>query len=142
MCIRDRAELFEAEESGQILLLAGFTASVSAALFHAGVSAVFMAPASMLLGMFVLIGFWGLVQQKSAVTGIQPSPTTNTRFRVITTTLLATVIVIVWAFWAGEVWRYYKDMRADETYYHKHVRDGTLPRFWHHGNFPRDVKSE
>jgi len=139
---RCRAELFEAEDSGQILLLAGFTASVSAALFHAGVSAVFMAPASMLVGMFVLIGFWGLVQPKSSVTGIQPPSTINSGFRVITTALLATVIVIAWAFWAGEVWRYYKDMRADETYYHEHVREGTLPRFWRHGNFPRDVNPE
>ena len=45
----------------KLLMLAALTASVSAALFHAGVSAVFMAPGSMLVGLFVLIAFWTLI---------------------------------------------------------------------------------
>jgi len=136
---RRRAQLFEAEDSGQLLLLAGFTASVSAALFHAGVSAVFMAPGSMLVGMFVLIAFWALIQPTPVVPGSRPQPSSISKPRMVIAVLVATAILLVWALWANQVWQYYKDMRADEPYYYDHESEGRLPRFWFHGNFPREV---
>jgi hypothetical protein len=134
---RRRTELFESGDSTQLLLLAGFTASVSAALFHAGVSAVFMAPGSMLVGLFVLIGFWALILP-SGLGAKAPLRAFNHRRRLAFAGLLSIVFVIFWAFWMTEVWRYYQDMRADEIYYLKHESEGTLPRFWFHGNYPRD----
>jgi len=134
---RRKAELFESGDSNQLLLLAGFTASVSAALFHAGVSAVFMAPGSMLVGLFVLIGFWALILPTGM--GAEASvQAVNPRRRLVFAGLLSTVFMILWALWMSEVWQYYQDMRADETYYFEHESEGTLPRFWFHGNFPRD----
>jgi O-antigen ligase len=134
---RRRAELLESGDSNQLLLLAGFTASVSAALFHAGVSAVFMAPGSMLVGLFVLIGFWALILP--AGMGAEASlQAVNLRRRLVFAGLLSTVFVILWALWMSEVWQYYQDMRTDETYYFEHESGGMLPRFWFHGNFPRD----
>ena len=50
--VQRRKVLREKSAEGS-LVLAGFTASVTAALVHAGVSAVFMAPGSMLVGFFV-----------------------------------------------------------------------------------------
>ncbi|OZC37949.1 hypothetical protein B9Q17_15515 [Marinobacter vinifirmus] len=134
---RRRAELFESGDSNQLLLLAGFTASVSAALFHAGVSAVFMAPGSMLVGLFVLIGFWALILP--AGDSLQEARSTaNPRRRMIVAGLLSAAFLILWALWMNEVWQYYQDMRADEAYYYEHESEGTLPRFWFHGNYPRD----
>ena len=133
---RRRAELLESGDSNQLLLLAGFTASVSAALFHAGVSAVFMAPGSMLVGLFVLIGFWALILPAGDFSQ-EARPASNSRRRLIVVGLLSTAFLILWALWMNEVWQYYQDMRADEAYYYEHESEGTLPRFWFHGNFPR-----
>jgi len=135
-----RAELLECGDSEPVLLLAGFTASVSAALFHAGVSAVFMAPGSMLVGMFVLIAFWALIQPESIVVAGQSPSSPIPKSRIVIAVLVATAIAILWTLWANEVWQYYKDMRADESYYYEHESEGTLPRFWFHGNFPREVQ--
>jgi O-antigen ligase len=52
-----RTEVRTGHNSQLALPLAAFTASVSAALLHAGVSAVFMAPGSMLVGFLVLSVF-------------------------------------------------------------------------------------
>jgi O-antigen ligase len=137
---RRRAELFETEDPEQLLLLAGFTASVSAALFHAGMSAVFMAPGSMLVGMFVLIGFWAMIEPAPVMATGRRRSKPNPKARIVIGALVAAAIALVWALWANEVWQYYKDMRADEPYYFEHESEGTLPRFWFHGNFPRDVQ--
>jgi O-antigen ligase len=134
---RRRAELLDSDDSNQLLLLAGFTASVSAALFHAGVSAVFMAPGSMLVGLFVLIGFWALILPGGDFSKVE-RPLLNPGRRVLIGGLVSMVFLIFWALWMGEVWRYYQDMRADEPYYLEHESEGTLPRFWFHGNFPRN----
>jgi len=133
-----RTELMARNDSRQLLLLAGFTASVSAALFHAGVSAVFMAPGSMLVGLFVLIGFWALIQPTATSQNLRPVPERQSRFRFFAAMALVAALISLWALWAREVWHYYQDMRADERHYQEHVREGTQPRFWLHGNFPRD----
>ena len=133
-----RAELLQSGNSEHLLLLAGFTASVSAALFHAGVSAVFMAPGSMLVGLFVLIGFWALVLPiGNAQNEIKPV-TKSAGSRMIVAGIVAAALIVFWALWLGEVWRYYQDMRLDEPYYFEHESEGMLPRFWFHGNYPRD----
>lgn len=131
-----RNSLLVVGDEQSLLLLAGFTASVSGALFHAGISAIFIAPGSMLVGLFVLIGFWSLIQPQFAepemAVGHKPSPT-----YVIVSVLIGIFVVAMWLCWAREVVVYYEDMRTDEPYYQQHGFGGTYPRFWFHGNFPR-----
>lgn len=121
----------------EALMLAGFTASVSAALFHAGVSAVFMAPGSMLVGLFVLIGFWSLITSGEGRNPDWASTYNATRKQRGLGFVLASITLVVWIAWFSEVQEYYDDMRADELNYHQQIGEGILPRFWFHGNFPR-----
>jgi hypothetical protein len=118
------------------LLLTGFVASVSAALFHAGVSAVFMAPGSMLVGLFVLIAFFGLIGAPFGQVSVSNSAISSIRRRSIVLALTATISV-AWLAWMGEVLHYHRAMAEDKVYYQEHSPDGTMPRFWLHGNFPR-----
>ncbi|WP_273204779.1 O-antigen ligase family protein [Marinobacter subterrani] len=133
---RKRAAIRSEGGADSGLLLAGFTASVSAALFHAGVSAVFMAPGSMLVGLFVFICFFGLIQ--TPVSNISPSGkmVCGTRRRGMVLVLVG-VLSVTWLAWAREVWQYHQAMIEDQIYYQEHALGGTLPRFWFHGNFPR-----
>jgi hypothetical protein len=133
---RRTALLAEGNVEG-ILMLAGVTASVIAAFIHAGASAVFIAPGSMLVGLFVLAGFWALifsplfsVKQRSGSSLVLPK---NLVFAISS----AAFVLILWLLWAGQVHTYYLDMKEDEIYYHENLNERTLPRFWFHGNFPR-----
>jgi len=97
----------------RLLMLAAFTASVSAALFHAGVSAVFIAPGSMLVGLFVLIAFWALIIP------VPPHPScgkrcASSKSHTAIVLLVSVVILLGWAVWAKGTWHYYEDMRKDE----------------------------
>ena len=133
-----RIEAIQSENPEYLLLLAGFTASVSAALFHAGASAVFMAPGSMLVGLFVLIGFWALVLPSVSSRGEVQLASKSSQHRMGVSRILAVAFIVLWVLWLGEVWRYYQNMRLDESYYFEHENEGMLPRFWFHGNYPRD----
>ncbi len=117
------------------LILAAFTASVSAALFHAGVSAVFMAPGSMLIGLLVLTLFWALVQPPVAL--VPPLTVRQRRGRTKIALLVTAVVAVLCVVWLREVWHYYRAMEQDVEFYHEHASEGTLPRFWFHGNYPR-----
>lgn len=132
---RRRSQLLESGGSERLLLLIGFTASVSAALFHAGVSAVFMAPASMLVGLWVLSGFWGLVGSESTEFSSHERLLPPLKARVIALGVVGFLIGL-WVLWVSEVWLYYKDMRVDESQYDL-MSEGVQPRFWLHGDFPR-----
>jgi O-antigen ligase len=114
------------------LPLAAFTASVSAALLHAGVSAVFMAPGSMLIGFLVLSVFWSLISESSVTPRNKP---TAKRALVALVVILAGGVLCV--AWLKEVRAYHSAMIIDEAFYYENVPMGTLPRFWFHGNFPR-----
>ncbi|MBR9870816.1 MAG: O-antigen ligase family protein [Gammaproteobacteria bacterium] len=121
----------------KVLILVAITASLSGALFHAGVSAIFMAPGSMLIGLFVLIGFWALVLPVGKTPHlIVHDCGTLAAFRVLFLAL-SLILFACWLVWAQEVWAYYLDMREDEELYFKEGGAGALPRFWFHGNFPR-----
>jgi O-antigen ligase len=114
------------------LPLAAFTASVSAALLHAGVSAVFMAPGSMLIGFLVLSVFWALISD-SIVTP-RNKPTTKRVLVALVVMLAGGALCLAWL---KEVRAYHSAMVVDEAFYYENVPMGTLPRFWFHGNFPR-----
>ncbi|MBB5322504.1 O-antigen ligase family protein [Marinobacter oulmenensis] len=132
-----RASLLSSGDSEGQALLVGFTASVSAALFHAGVSAVFMAPGSMLVGFFVLIGFWALVTPASPEFPKPVYPRALWRSKRLLGVFLAGVMSIFIFMWWWEVYSYYGTMRADQRYYYEELREGAKPRFWLHGSYPR-----
>ena len=127
---RRRNEL--AQDDTKALALAAFTASVSAALLHAGVSAVFMAPGSMLIGFLVLSAFWALINDDSVFS--ENKPTKKRTMVAITIVLVGSVLCLAWL---KEVRAYHSAMVADQVFYFESVPAGTLPRFWFHGNFPR-----
>lgn len=120
-----------------IAVLCGVAASVIGALVHAGVSAVFIAPGSMLVGVLVLAGFWALIVPSGLfeVRGVKTN--TKSSGRLMFTAFLAPLIVLLWLLWLGQVHAYYVDMRTDEIYYKEELKQPTMPRFWLHGNFPR-----
>lgn len=126
--------------TGYPLLLAGFIASVAAAMVHASVSAVFMAPGSMLIGLFVLITFFGLIQRvvgADAICQISRNSRTSNSWALT----FAGIVLIGWFALGWEVWVYHEAMADDQAFYQDSVSEGTLPRFWFHGNFPRGQNS-
>ena len=127
-----RDEVRAGEDNGLALPLAAFTASVSAALLHAGVSAVFMAPGSMLIGFLVLCMFWRLITPES-----RPVTPGHPKARGLAAVLVGLLISLSSLYWLNEVSAYYKAMENDREFYNENVSAGTLPRFWFHGNFPR-----
>jgi len=127
-----RGEVRAGENSDLALPLAAFTASVSAALLHAGVSAVFMAPGSMLIGFLVLSVFWSLIVPESGL--IVPR---RPKVRGGAAILAGLLIGMFCLYWLNEVAGYHKAMEKDRESYFENVPAGTLPRFWLHGNFPR-----
>jgi O-antigen ligase len=129
---RQRSEVRVNNSSEPGLLLAAFTASICAALFHAGVSAVFIAPGSMLIGFFVLGLFWATIN--SDRNGPKQG---NPKIRVIFAGLCLVAVGALCTYWLDEVWEYYEAMKDDVGYYQKNVHIETFPRFWYHGNFPR-----
>lgn len=132
-----RTTLLLEGETKDINVLCGVAASVIGALVHAGVSAVFIAPGSMLVGVLVLAGFWALIVPCGLfeVRGVQANPKSSGR--LVFTAFLAPLIVLLWLLWLGQVHSYYVDMRTDEIYYKEELKQPTMPRFWFHGNFPR-----
>lgn len=127
-----RAEV-HANDSPQVALpLAAFTASVSAALLHAGASAVFMAPGSMLIGFLVLSVFWALITPKMA-----PAPPKRSGRRFVAAAMVAVVMGGSCFYWLAEVSAYHRDMESDLDARYDGVPMGGLPRFWSYGNFPR-----
>lgn len=124
------ADQYEAGCNTRAISLAAFSASVASALVHAGVSAVFMAPASMMVGFIVLSVYWALIAP-----GVRNRPISNRPYTV--STVLASVVAVVWFLWFCQVQDYYRAMEVDLEYYLEHGSSGMLPRFWFHGNFPR-----
>lgn len=119
-----------------LTILAAFAASVAAALVHAGVSAVFIAPASMLVGLCVLSIFWALVYSGTRKAGINEVVHGSTR-RTVVPVILCIFTLVGCGLWAKEVWHYEQAMEADLPYFEDHVPAGIMPRFWLQGYFPR-----
>lgn len=116
------------------LWLVGFTASVTAALVHAGASAVFIAPGSMLVGLVVLTVFWALISPETAAA--VPSEAEKVYSRTACY-LFVLVFLAASGLWFRDVLRYQQAMADDLDYYQNELSLGHLPRFWFHGNFPR-----
>jgi len=121
------------------LYLIAVTASVIAALVHAGVSAVFIAPGSMLIGLLVLTVFWALIQPDHSAPAAAMA-FKRQRFSRLAGFALVILFLVASLVWFREVLRYRQAMANDVTYYQENVSLGHLPRFWFHGYFPRQSK--
>ncbi|WP_097460140.1 O-antigen ligase family protein [Mangrovitalea sediminis] len=129
----------------QKLSLVSVTASVVAAMIHAGVSSVFITPASMIVGLIVFAMFWAEVsdQKGAGECGGYAAVDEGIGFgealwsKRLLRAGFFTVITLVCAFWVWGCVDYYRAMRADLPFYQTVLRKGVEPRFWLHGNFPR-----
>lgn len=111
-----------------------FTASVTASLVHAGFSAVYLAPASMLAGLSILMVFWALIQPPRLTEG----RVTQCKRQQAFAGFISALLLLGCAAWLNQVWIYHQAMSEDMAFYGDNVAEGTLPRFWFHGNFPRN----
>jgi hypothetical protein len=119
----------------QTQLMIALVASVIAAFFHAGASAVFLAPASMLVGLVVLAVFWAVISHSQFGSGFSgPRDFGRLTWGRALVALMAFMSLL---FWNLEVVRYYKAMRLDQSWYAENVRQPFYPRFWYHGYYPR-----
>lgn len=130
---RKRAAVCANDGGWLVLSLAAFTASISAALVHAGVSAVFMAPGSMLIGFLVLSVFWALIAP-NLLPVIEKKCAGK---RCVAAVVVALAMGASCFYWLTEVSAYHEAMEDDLEFYYESVPAGTLPRFWFNGNFPR-----
>ncbi len=132
------------ENSTEAFVLAALSTSiVGGALIHAGVSAVFIAPGSMLVGGLLLMPvFFGGVYCSGYSRGgrFKNDASRPLRKALQGGAVIATLVFLLWGgAWAVEVRKYYLDMREDEFYYYQVLRERALPpRFWLHGYFPRN----
>jgi O-antigen ligase len=129
-----RASAIRKSPNPEGLWLVAFTASVTAALVHAGASAVFIAPGSMLVGLVMLTVFWALISPERAKTIPVDARKGYSRAAGY---LLVLVFLVAGGFWFRDVLRYQQAMAEDREYYQDELSPGHLPRFWFHGNFPR-----
>lgn len=120
-----------------LVLLAGFVGAAMAGFAHAGVSAVFMVPATMCVGFAVLAILWAFVLD---------APHKNRAFGLVGRQLIlqkwgmataAFVLVLVGALWFRQVFHYHEAMEQDLVEYGQSNSALILPRFWLHGNYPR-----
>lgn len=116
------------------LLQGAVLMSVLAALIHAGVSGVLIAPASMLVGLFVLATFWGLFHHKAdevrdCLRGREGGKVAKSIF--------VSCVFAVSAIWLWQVCEYHKAMERDIDSAATSQDVGLSPRFWLHGYYPR-----
>jgi O-antigen ligase len=128
-----RASAIRKSQDPEGLWLVAFTGSVTAALVHAGASAVFIAPGSMMTGLVILTVFWALICPQRA----KAAPVDTRKGRPRAGYLLVAVFLAAGGFWFLDVLRYQQAMADDLDYYQSELSLGALPRFWFHGNFPR-----
>ncbi|QSP94959.1 O-antigen ligase family protein [Marinobacter salinisoli] len=128
--LKKRAFVQSGDSQEYALCLIAFTASVVAALVHASVSAVFLAPASMLVGLFIITIFWMLLGHHETRNQTAKGSTTHA------TSALAVFVISLSlsGLWLYEVWQYHQAMLEDKESFED---DRWAPRFWLHGNFPR-----
>lgn len=116
--------------------LIAFLASVIAALTHAGFSAIFIAPASMLLGAVILPVCWALLVATAEEAPKISAPIVG-RFARLPQGALITAGACLMIVWLHSVYGYLEDSEKDRQFYKQEVKGEQFPRFWLHGNFPR-----
>ncbi|AKV95103.1 hypothetical protein ACP86_02390 [Marinobacter sp. CP1] len=131
-------EIAESGSQQHAMLIVAFTASCLAGLSHAGVSAVFLVPASMAVAFLVLGIFWALVSESrpdAPVPEVGSNGVASSRVR--SHLVIAFLVLVLGVGWLQEIWRYHQAMEEDLIIYAESSNAPLLPRFWLHGYFPR-----
>jgi len=118
-------------------VLIAFTVSAIAGIVHAGLSAVFIVPASMLVGFLVLSVFWALSLQEPHRGKPISKQGRRSGYPGAIRIALTLAIAIGGVVWFKQVWEYHQAMMADLHQYEEGPNAAYWPRFWFHGNFPR-----
>lgn len=119
------------------VVLIAYTASAVAGLVHASFSAVFIVPASMLVGVLVLSIFWALSLQKPYRSERRSKRGGRSGYPGAIQLAFACAIAVGGVVWFKQVWGYHQAMVADLQQYEEGPNGAYWPRFWFHGNFPR-----
>ena len=117
------------------VVLCGVTVSVASALCHASISAVFVAPASMLIGLFVLIVFYAMLQ--SPQSALNKGRSSMVRRYPAWTFCCLFIVSAMSLWWLSGVYQYHQAMVRDLPVYLEQPANAYFPRFWYHGYFPR-----
>jgi O-antigen ligase len=116
------------------LILLALLHSFIAACTHAGVSAVFIGPASLLVGWFVMVA---VVRMTFPIPENREEATTRSAplwFRGSLATVLFCSFIWNWS----SVLDYKRASERDQIcYFYLDIHTGNGPRFWLHGDFPR-----
>lgn len=118
-------------------VLIAFTVAAIAGSLHAGLSAVFIVPASMLVGLLVLAILWALSLRGSHRAGEVLTESRRPPYLMALPITLTLVVVFGGGVWFRQVWEYHQAMVADLPLYEDGPKAEYWPRFWFHGNFPR-----
>jgi len=122
----------------QPVVLIAFTVSAVAGLVHAGFSAVFIVPASMLVGFLLLAVFWALSLPDDGSTESLSRQAAPFPFRRSAPSIFLAIAILAGGIvWLNQVWGYHQAMVADLSQYEEGPGAAHWPRFWFHGNFPR-----
>ena len=123
----------EASSEKESHILVALTVSVVAGVVHAGLSAVFMAPVSMLLALFIFALFWSVILPPAAT----PDSVALGVSKLVPAIAALLLLLAISIAWLTSVFSYHWAMEKDLPDYHENVPGGLMPRFWLHGNFPR-----
>lgn len=118
--------------------LVAFSVSVIAGASHAGLSAVFIVPASMLVGLCILSIFWALIATDKPLEPLLSTAKVRLVSARMLSSLLLVVVLVVGGGWIKQVWEYHQAMENDLITYEQRPNAAYFPRFWFHGNFPRE----
>jgi O-antigen ligase len=117
-------------------LLVGFSVSILASASHAGLSMMYLAPASMLVVLFVAPIFWYLTKPEGdrdfTEQGYENRSWSSRVWLVIA---LSSSLLLI-----QKTAIYYSDMKKDEVTYRASIYNGFAPRFWFHGQYPRGAE--
>ena len=117
----------------------GLVVSAIAGFLHAGVSAVFLVPSSMMIGFCILTVFWAGVEQLKRGRSTDRESNKLICPKIPNSVLILTFISVstLGVLWISKTLDYYRASESDWLYYSEKLGGGHLPRFWFHGNFPR-----
>lgn len=131
--LREKSRAFIHNKDLDSQNVVGFTAAVIAGFIHAGVSAVFIIPGSMMLGLGVLAEFLALILPVSGYDkGSEGSQNQRIKRPLFMLMFLA---LSVW--WLTQVWNYHEAMLKDLVTDEGKAAQELKPRFWLQGNYPR-----
>tara|TARA_R110001592_G_scaffold123325_1_gene331133 strand:+ start:8586 stop:10052 length:1467 start_codon:yes stop_codon:yes gene_type:complete len=132
--LREKIKLLGSQNESHLMYLLVFSVSSCAGLIHSNVSSLFIAPASMMIGLCVLAIFWSLILptkiDDSNVSILKKMPAPK---------YLLLLFVPLACLWLSYVWSYHQAMIDDLTTDEGRAAQSMMPRFWVYGNYPRAV---